>query len=531
MKKQNIIMMIIAVIVFLSFAAFATYAYFTTGNLNITNVVNANTVTEQNNMVFDVIGGNMSLNMSLAKMADGAAFNYVAAISNNTTLTVNFTPNTDYSMVCTYDIVYEWTSSDRYTTHSPGVTGNEFTIQAFQTYAENTINGAGIVTEETDLSTLTYNNNSVTIVSGAQISGAGNTTSTAVWNLISRVYNVKASQTALDGKNFAGKFKIANVACVAGEVETTVIASGNVNEDITWTLDDNGTLKIMGTGAMPNYPTMIDQPWDAKRSSIESVVIENGITSIGDRSFYNLSYLKSVNIPSSVTSIGVSAFNSTRLTSITIPSSVTTIGNNAFSDSYLVSITIPDSVTSLGTNVFNNCKNLTSATLPSNITTIPNSLFYGCRSLTSITIPSSVTSIGSYAFYSNTSLTSITVPDTVTSLGTGVFQGCKNLTSATLPSNITTIPNIAFQDCSSLTSITIPSSVTSVGSNAFRGTGLTSITIPSSVTSIDNYAFRYCTYLSSVIYNGNTYTTQSGFTSAYGGTLGSDVFTGTSLGA
>ena len=79
----------------------------------------------------------------------------------------------------------------------------------------------------------------------------------------------------------------------------------------------------------------------------------------------------------------------------------------AFIDRSLVSITIPSSVTSIGINAFNSCKSLTSVTIPSSVTSIGGGAFAGCKSLTSITIPSSVTSIGINAFNSCTRLTDI----------------------------------------------------------------------------------------------------------------------------
>ena len=337
------------------------------------------------------------------------------------------------------------------------------------------------------------------------------------------------------------------------------VESGTCGENVNWTLDADGTLTISGTGAMANYNIdddyAIRAPWYG--SLVKTVIIKNGVTSIGDYAFHNSRYL----------------------TSVTIPASVTSIGNHAFHNCpSLTSVTIPASVTSIGISVFNGCESLTSVTIPNGVTSIGGWMFYGCSSLTRVTIPNSVTSIGNSVFEDCTSLTSVTIPNSVTSIGYSAFSGCSALTdvyydgygidwlalgrhseisnSATvhfkdnlydkgtcgtnvnwvmtgdgtltisgkgrisnydynnsapwekcsayikcvvIKPGVRGIGDYAFHDCSSLTSVTIPNSVTIIGSSAFYGcSSLTSVTIPNSVTSIGQSAFWSCSSLTDV---------------------------------
>ena len=153
---------------------------------------------------------------------------------------------------------------------------------------------------------------------------------------------------------------LASLLPVSAFADTT--ASGTCGNDLTWTLED-GTLTISGTGKMKDYyPSNNDTtaPWGENCSLIKSVVISDGVTSIGYGAFYNCSSLTSVTIPDSVTSIGGHAFDGcSSLTSVTIPDGVTSIGNGAFYKcSSLTSVTIPDSVTSIGSWAFYGCSKL-----------------------------------------------------------------------------------------------------------------------------------------------------------------------------
>ena len=298
---------------------------------------------------------------------------------------------------------------------------------------------------------------------------------------------------------------IFNVLPTVNVFAADIVKNGTCGKNLVWTLDSEGTLTVSGTGEMDDWG-YDGAPWCDSHNSIKSVILEDGVTNIGNYAFYSCTGLTSVTISNSVMSIGDSAFIMCYdLTSVMIPDSVTSIGDNAFSVcSSLTSITIPDSVTIIGNSAFSFCYNLTSVTIGNSVTSIGWYAFDGCTSLTSVTIGNSVTSIGGYAFDDCIGLTSVIIPDGVTIIDDCAFYGCTGLTSVTIPDSVTIIDDAAFFGCIGLTSITIPDSVTNIGGSAFaRCAGLTSVTIPDSVTSIGRSAFYGCTSLTDIDANEN----------------------------
>ena len=308
--------------------------------------------------------------------------------------------------------------------------------------------------------------------------------------------------------------------------------SGSCGENVTWTLTADGTLTISGTGAMTDYTYDSRSPWYSCRTYIKRVVMQQGVTSIGDRAFWDCSGLTSVTIPDGVTSIGGDAFSGcAALTSVTIPGSVTNVGQYAFyncssltdiyyggygTDWQKLNVSIPTSATvhfkdniygkgDCGINVTweltgDGTLIISGTGRISNYSYDNNAPWYSCRAyIKRVVIQQGVRAIGDHAFYYCENLTSVTIPDSVTSIGDYAFAYCVSLTSATIPEGVTSIGGDAFLGCSGLTSVTIPSSVTSTGFETFSGcTELTSITIPEGVTSIGNFAFRGCSNLASV---------------------------------
>ena len=305
---------------------------------------------------------------------------------------------------------------------------------------------------------------------------------------IKRITAVAAAAALAISFTFPAELGLADLGVGGNAIAASAASSGNCGDsgsNVTWLLDDNGTLTISGSGKIEDYRSDIDQPWYSNRSDITSVVIEPGVTSIGSLAFYECSNLTSITIPSGLTSIGEQAFgNCTGLTSITIPSGFISIGDYAFWNcTGLTSITIQNGVTSIGTGAFWNCTGLTSITIPSSVTSIGVNVFYNCTGLTDITVDSNNSSFCSESgvLFNKDKTTLIYYP-----LG-------KNDSSYTIPDGVTVIEQYAFYCNSKLTSVTIPSGVTSIGEMAFREcSGLTSVIVPSSVTSIEYNAFWCC---------------------------------------
>ena len=308
--------------------------------------------------------------------------------------------------------------------------------------------------------------------------------------------------------------------------------SGTCGENAAWTLtgtEPNLTLTISGSGAIRNY-SKTGMPWASKRAKIKTVVVEDGITSIGNYAFYSLNKMSNVVLGDTVSSIGEYSFAECySLTKITIPDSMTRIGGGALSycdnlkeihirsletwlniddaDSHrcnlyfdgqlLTNVVIPDGITKIRDKAFYG-SSITSVTIPGSVTSIDHDAFMDCSSLKNVTISDGVKEIGEGAFYGCTGLKKITIPDSVTLLGSSAFYGCSGLTSISISNGVTNIRSSTFYGCTSLAEVKMPETTKEgyIGYEAFRDcTALKSITISNCMKRIEQYAFRGCTNL------------------------------------
>ena len=361
-------------------------------------------------------------------------------------------------------------------------------------------------------------------------------------------------------------FSIVPTLGTASAAEENIIASGTCGENLTWVLDNEGTLTISGTGDMDSWNgSDATAPWNAYTEQISSVIVEAGVTSVGDYAFFACTNLTTLDVPNSITSIGEGAFYvCASLEQITIPGGVTSIEAYTFARCIsLTQITIPNSIISIGEYALARCTSLSEISIPDSVAAISPSALYGCSGLIEIhvdtnnpnfssdghgvlfdkeqttllrascalsgsyCIPESVTSIGNSAFNGCTDLIEIIIPDSVISIDSSAFSGCTNLTELLIPDSVTSIGDYAFYWCTSLPEIVIPDGVSSIGKGAFWGcssltemtippkitaiaddvfcscTGLTEITIPRGITSIGDSAFYDCPNLTDVYYGGS----------------------------
>ncbi len=306
-------------------------------------------------------------------------------------------------------------------------------------------------------------------------------------------------------------FDFGNIYSNLETLEDVVLYEGKCGDNLIWTLDSNCTLTISGTGEMYDYSHSGDQvsPWKNINPKPTSLILEEGMTSIGEYAFYNCSTLSgNLIFPSTVTNIGKYAFyNCNKLSGdLTIPNSVTSIGKTAFYGCSGLDgvLTISNNITAINEETFTNCSNLTGdLIIPDGVTYIGKKAFYNCNKLSgNLIIPSGVTSIETETFYRCYALSgNLTIPGNVVSIGTYAFQDCNGFTSLTIEEGVQTIAGSAFYGCSGMKGdLRIPNSVTSIGSRAFYSCGLDGeLIISHCITSIGDFVF-YGTKFSNLVF-------------------------------
>ena len=331
--------------------------------------------------------------------------------------------------------------------------------------------------------------------------------------------------TALDPTDMKGTlaaFKTANtykLTCqrpVTDVGEPTATGVFGAKDQFTWTLSSTGVLTVSGKGDMPKF-NVNTTPWYGYRGAIRSVVIEEGITSVGRCSFHTCRAITSVTLPESLETLVEYAFyNCQYLTKVTIPANVTSIGTYVFRKCFElndVEFSIKYGWSAGGSPISVNVlsgKSSAADTVTLEYYTVtwtrdvnaeeevadPNYVTGGmCNPFTKwqlVWIDSAKTKMkltisgngampiygtGSAPWYSyRANITEVEVAAGVTDIGRCAFYGLNKLTVVTVSNTVKSIGDYAFNTCSALTSIFIPASVEKIGVQAFAKSGLTSVT-------------------------------------------------------
>ncbi len=278
------------------------------------------------------------------------------------------------------------------------------------------------------------------------------------------------------------------------------------------------TVKVAkgSTGIIPANNS--DLIWYKLPGKEYDLIIEDGVTEIGDYAFNDVDGIKNITFPESVKKIGTNAFYNTEIENVHISNLEKwfniSYGRNStplieyaklwLNGELLTKIVVPDGVEKIGDNIFSLWKGLTDITIPDSVTSIGSYAFNGCTGLKEIVIPDSVTTIGDCAFQGCKSLEKADLPDSVTTMGSSVFKECKSLKEADIPKSLTAIEYQTYLNCESLTSVVIPYGVKTIGRSAFQNCyNLESVTIPDSVTTIKDAAFGYCKKISGLTLSNN----------------------------
>ena len=337
-------------------------------------------------------------------------------------------------------------------------------------------------------------------------------------------------------KNLA--FFLAFIICIFLGVPSFAaeMRSGTCGKNAVWTLDEDGVFTVSGTGSMTDYRFFKNPPpWNGN-ISIKKIIIEDGITEIGNYAFDYCINLMDVSIPDSLTRIGDNAFSCCKsLKEINIPDSVTSIGSQAFyqCDS-LTDIILPGNVDEVGTGVFADCANLTDVTISNGLTYLSEEMFQNCPHLQTVVLPPSVTNIRRQAFAGCTGLKRVDFLTGVARIGDSTFSDCTGLTEVIISRHVEELGKSLFSACDNLLSVTVdannqnyasvdgvlfdkenktllqypagrggfysvPAGVTTIKAGAFSGNlKLTGVSLPDGLKRIEEWAFADCGSLENI---------------------------------
>ena len=322
-----------------------------------------------------------------------------------------------------------------------------------------------------------------------------------------------------------------NLLTDSAEFGAATVASGNCGaqgDNVRWMLDSEGTLTIIGTGAMADYTVSWngrsysnDSPFFSYLSKIKTINVKKGVVSVGNYAFcggksyssapyYENKSIQSITLSDTVVSIGDGAFiRLGSLTDVILPEKVDKIGDQAFMSCIEVKhITFPKEIDYIGDEAFAYCSKIEDEINLPDIKHIGASAFFESSGIKNVTLSSNTEYVGAEAFRSCKDIEKVVISnDIIGEIGSAVFSFCKKLTDIQLP-NDRPIPGSIFWGCEGLQSVVIPEGVTEIGMSAFRCCyALGSVIIPKSVnvSDIKNEAFLSCSLTHIHIPYGTTY--------------------------
>lgn len=306
-------------------------------------------------------------------------------------------------------------------------------------------------------------------------------------------------------------------------------SNGLCGENITWSIDaDTKTLYINGYGRMHDYFEHTNKaPWHKHLGDIYSVIISDGVSSIGNFAFHECGNISTVSIGSNVEDIGENAFDGCiHLKTIVIPNSVKKINDHAFHYCGFTDIKIPDSVSTIGQCTFEDCIHLCNIEIGNNVRVIKPKAFYNTGYVTGGNQRDGIVYIGNYLIscfveelgenisvqegtlciaehaFDMAKIKTLETPESLKYIGKGSFEGC-DLERVSLNEGLVEIGDYAFS-MNDFQTINIPSSVTKIGRSAFEFCRkLEKVSLGSNIVSIDDCAFYYCENITDISYQGN----------------------------
>lgn len=232
---------------------------------------------------------------------------------------------------------------------------------------------------------------------------------------------------------------------------------------------------------LPNSLKHIAESAFENCESLTSITLPDGITELPNSVFRDCVLLETIKLPSHLISIGDFAFANSGISSLMIPEGVESIGMFAFcSCNEIKQIKLPNSVTNIGYGAFQTCSQMVSINIPERIITLAPLTFEGCLALEKVDMSKSksLETIGFYCF-NLCSICKLQLPPSLKYIEHGAFSECMNIRSLTIPNNVVRISSYAFANCVLLNNIVLPKSIKSIGARAFDGClSLSSVNMP-----------------------------------------------------